>query len=145
MSEPIDTKPTTAFWSISIIALLWNLSGLFAFFSEVFMSQEALAALTEAQRALYESTPLWLKVFYGIAVFGGTFGCIALLARKSLAITLFIISLLAIIIQMGYSLFLTNAVEVYGAIAAIMPVIVIGIGIFLVWYSKSVKSKGWLA
>lgn len=137
-------KPTTSFWVIGIIALLWNLSGLMSFFMDVFMSAETLAALTDEQRVLYESTPSWLKIFYGIAVIGGTLGCIALLIRKSFAIELFIISLVAVLIQMCYSLFLTNAVEVYGIISAIMPIVVIGIGVFLLWYARSAKTKGWI-
>ena len=111
---------------------------------DVFMSAEALAALTDAQRELYESTPSWLKIFYGIAVIGGTLACIVLLIRKSFAIQLFIISLIAVLIQMCYSLFLTNAVEVYGIASAIMLIVVIGIGVFLVWYSRNAKAKGWI-
>ncbi len=144
MTEPTRVKPSSAFWVIAIIALLWNLSGLFAFFSEVFITEEALSSLTDAQRQLYESTPVWLKVFYGIAVFGGTLGCIVLLLRKKLSIQLFTISLIAIIIQMSYSLFMTNAIEVYGIVSAIMPMVVIGIGVFLVWYSRRSKNMGWI-
>ena len=139
------SKPTTGFWIISIVALLWNLSGLFAFFGDVFITQEALAALPDAQRELYESTPSWLKIFYGIAVFGGTLGCIALLIRKSFAISFFIISLLAILIQMGYSMLLTKAIEVNGIISIIMPIVVIGIAIFLLWYARHTKAKGWIS
>jgi len=72
-------------------------------------------------------------------------GCIALLIKKTLAIQLFIISLTAIVIQMSYSLFMTKAVEVYGIISAIMPIIVIGIGVFLIWYSRKAKTKGWIS
>jgi len=139
------TKPTTAFWIIGIIALLWNLAGLIAFFGDVFITQETLAALPDAQRELYESTPSWLKVFYGIAVFGGTLGCILLLVKKSFAIQLFMISLIAILIQMGYSIFMTNAIEVNGLVSIIMPIVVIGISIFLVWYARHTKAKGWIS
>lgn len=138
------SKPTTAFWVITVIALLWNLSGLMAFFMDAFMSPEVLAALPDPQRELYESTPAWLKVVYGIAVFGGTIGCILLLLKKSLAIQLFIVSLVAIAIQMLYSLFLSKAVEVHGIASIIMPICVIAIGIFLVWYAKRAKTKGWV-
>ena len=139
------SKTATSFWVISIIALIWNIMGLIAFFGDIFISQEALAALPDAQRELYESTPSWLRIFYGIAVFGGTLGCIALLIKKSFAIPLFIISLIAIVIQMGFSFFMTNAVEVNGIISIIMPIIVIAIAIFLLWYARHSKAKGWIA
>jgi len=137
-------KPTTAFWIIGIIALLWNLTGLIAFFGDVFISQEALAPLPDAQRELQESTPSWLKIFYGIAVFGGTLGCILLLIKKSFAIQLFMISLVAILVQMGYSIFMTKAIEVNGIVSIIMPIMVIGISIFLVWYARHAKVKEWI-
>ncbi|MCK5208512.1 MAG: hypothetical protein KAQ79_10840 [Cyclobacteriaceae bacterium] len=138
-----QTKPNTSFWIIGVLALLWNLSGMMTFFMEVFITPEALAALPEAERALYETSPAWMKVVFAIAVFGGTLGCIFLLIRKTLAIQLFIISLAAVLIQMLYYLTMTKAVEVYGLESFIMPLIVIAIAVFLVWYSKNTKAKGW--
>lgn len=145
MTEPTNARPTTTFWSISIIALLWNLSGVFAFFGDAFISKESLAGLPEAQRSLYESIPIWLNAIYGIAVIAGTTGCIALLMRKSFAIALFLVSLIAAFIQMAYSSLMTNALEVYGIVSIIMPIVVIGIGVFLFWYSKRSRTKGWLS
>ena len=138
------TKPTTAFYIISIVALLWNLMGIFAFASDVLMTPEVLAELPDAERALYESSPAWLKFVYGVAVFGGLLGCILLLMKKASAIRIFIISLVAILIQMLYSMIFTKAIEVLGPTAVIMPLFVIGIAIFLVWYSKYAAKKGWI-
>ena len=140
-----QTKPDTSFWIIGVLALLWNLSGMMTFFMEVFITPEALAALSDAERALYETTPVWTKVVFAIAVFGGTAGCIFLLIRKTLAIRLFNISLLAVLIQMSYYLLLTKAMEVYGSVSLIMPLLVTAIAVFLLWYSKSAKIKGWIS
>ncbi|MCK5367024.1 MAG: hypothetical protein KAQ62_00675 [Cyclobacteriaceae bacterium] len=144
MTATDQSKPNTSFWIIGVLALLWNLSGMMTFFMEVFITPEALAALPEAERALYETSPAWMKVVFAIAVFGGTLGCIFLLIRKTLAIQLFIISLAAVLIQMLYYLTMTKAVEVYGLESFIMPLIVIAIAVFLVWYSKNTKAKGWI-
>ena len=144
MTNTPQTKPNTSFWIISVLALLWNLSGMMTFFMEVFITPEALAALPEAERALYETSPAWTRVVFAIAVFGGTLGCIFLLIRKTLAVQLFIISLAAVLIQMLYYLTMTKAVEVYGLESFIMPLIVIAIAVFLVWYSKNTKAKGWI-
>ena len=85
-----------------------------------------------------------MKIVFAVAVFGGLFGCILLLLRKALATLIFIISLVAVLIQMLYSLLMTNASEVMGPVAIIMPIVVIAIAAFLVWYSKRATSKGWL-
>lgn len=102
MTTSIKTLAPKSFLIISIIALLWNLMGTMTFFMEVFITPEALAALPDAESALYENTPLWLHIVFGIAVFGGTLGCVLLLMKKSVALPIFIISLLTILTQMGY-------------------------------------------
>lgn len=140
-----STKPTTAFWIIAIVALIWNLMGVMAYIDQAYIADETVAALPEAERALYENLPAWVTAAFAIAVFGGALGCILLLLRKKLAIKVFIASFIAIVVQMIYNLGISGAMDVYGPGAAIMPVMVIAIGAFLIWYSKNVDKKGWLS
>ena len=135
-------KPTTSFWIIGIIALIWNLMGVFAYLQEAYMTVEDLAALPPDQQALFENIPAWVTGAYAFAVFGGALGCILLLLRKKLANFVFIISFIGIIAQMTYNLLLSKALEVYGPGRMIMPIMVIVIGAFLIWYSKKMESKG---
>ncbi|NJN25462.1 MAG: hypothetical protein HC819_05600 [Cyclobacteriaceae bacterium] len=137
-------KPTTFFFIVVILALVWNLIGLASFAMDVTISPDALAALPADQRALYESTPMWLKVLYGLAVVTGTFGCILLLMKKSLARPILIISFVAVLVQMIYSLTMSKALEVYGSAGVIMPLVVLLIAGFLVWYANKAKKAGWL-
>jgi hypothetical protein len=62
--------------------------------------------------------------------------------KNASAKRVFIVSFIAIIIQMGYSLLFTNALEVYGVAGTIMPATVTLIGGFLIWYSGKCKSSG---
>jgi len=135
-------KPTTSFWIIGIIALIWNLMGVFAYLQEAYMTVEDLAALPPDQQALFENVPAWVTGAFAFAVFGGALGCILLLLRKKLATFVFIISFIGIIAQMTYNLFMSKALEVYGPGRMIMPIMVIVIGAFLIWYSKKMESKG---
>ncbi|MCP4882416.1 MAG: hypothetical protein GY908_01370 [Flavobacteriales bacterium] len=135
-------KPTTSFWIIGIIALIWNLMGVFAYLQEAYMTVEDLAALPPDQQALFENVPAWVTGAFAFAVFGGALGCILLLLRKKLANFVFIISFIGIIAQMTYNLFMSKALEVYGPGRMIMPIMVIVIGAFLIWYSKKMESKG---
>jgi hypothetical protein len=136
--------PPRSFLIISVAALVWNLLGVMSYIMQVTMSPEALAQMPEAERLLYESLPSWVTGAHAIAVFGGALGCVALLLKKLWAVTLFLVSLFAIIVQMGYSLFMTNAGEVYGLQAVFMPLLVIVVAIFLVWYSQDARNKGWI-
>ena len=145
MSEQSIGGTPRSFLVIGIVALLWNLLGVFSYLMQVTMSAEALAQLPEAERVLIESLPSWVTGAFAIAVFVGLLACVGLLLKKAWAASLFIVSLVAIVLQMGYWLFITNSMEVYGPEVFGMPVLVTSIGVFLVWYSRGAKSKGWLS
>jgi len=140
------TKPNTGFWIISVIALLWNLIGVYFWLSEHFlMTEEMKSMYTPEQLELVNNAPAWGMYVYGIAVFGGVLASILLLMKKKLSVPIFLISLVAILIQMGYWIFGMNAIDAFGPEAIVMPLIVIAIAIFLYFYSKGAKMKGWLS
>jgi len=132
------------FWIVSTVAILWNIMGVASFFMQIMISDETLQALPINERELYGNYPLWTKIAFALAVFGGLFGSIALLLRKKYAKPLFLISLVAIIIQMYHHLFMINSIEVYGTEAWIMPILVFIIGILLVWFSWFCYKKNWI-
>lgn len=132
------------YWAVTIIFLLWNLMGVASFFVHTFISDEALQALPEAEQDLYGSYPLWTKVLFAIAVFGGLMGSVGLAIRKKWALSAFVVSLAAIIPQMTHNLFFTTAREVYGPGTEIMPILVVVLGVFVVWFSSFGIRKSWL-
>ena len=135
-------KPSTSFWIIGIVALIWNLMGVFAYLQEAYMTAEDLAALPIEEQALYENIPAWVTAAFALAVFGGALACILLLLRKKLATFVFIISFVSILAQMTYNLLISKAMEVYGPGGMIMPIMVIVIGAYLIWYSKKMDAQG---
>jgi hypothetical protein len=137
-------KPATWFWVVSVLALIWNLMGVYAYISQVTMSPEALQALPDEERALYASVPSWATGAFAIAVWAGALGCLLLLLRRKLAMPILIISLIGIVVQMFYNLFISNSIEVYGPGGMIMPVMVIAIAIFLIWFTRKSTTNGWL-
>ncbi len=140
------TKPNTGFWIIAVLALLWNLLGVFLWAMEhFFMTEEMKAAYPPEELELMNSMPSWGIYVYGIAVFGGLLASVLLLIRKKMAIAIFGISLLAILIQMGYWVFGMDSVSVMGPQSLIMPLIVIAIAIFEYFYSKGAARNGWLS
>lgn len=146
MTDNGKVKPPVWFWVVSVLALLWNLLGAMAYLSEAFMTDEMKAAMPSDQLELMENTPAWATAAFAFAVWGGVLGCIALLLRKKWAKPVLVISLLGILIQMGYSYFMTNAVEVYDtAQGVVMPILLIVICIGLVLFAKSAHKKGWIS
>jgi len=138
------TKAPTWFKATAIIALIWNLLGVIAYLSQAFMPPELLEAMPEAERALFENTPAWVTAAFATAVWGGALGSLLLILRKSAAFQVFIISLIGIVAQLSWNLFFGKTMEVYGPGSMVMPIMVLLIGIYLVFFAKSSKSKGWI-
>ncbi|MCB0459514.1 MAG: hypothetical protein KDC74_05810 [Flavobacteriaceae bacterium] len=145
MNTISKTKPPVWFWIISVIALLWNAMGVNAYIQQAYKTDSFKAMYTEEQLDMIANTPAWATAAFAVAVFGGILGSLGLLLRKKWAKSLFLLSLLGIIVQMTYNLFISKAMEVYGPGAVIMPILVLVVGVFLLWYSKKAIAKKWLA
>ena len=132
------------FWIIAVVAVLWNLAGLAAFFFEVTRTPEIIATLPLAHQQLYADTPSWANIGFAIAVFAGVVGSVGLLLKEDWSVPLFAISLLGIIVQQTHMFFLSNTFEVLGNGAMVFPIIVLAIGLLLPWFSHWATKKGWL-
>lgn len=137
-------KPTNAFWIISVLALLWNIMGVIAYLGQAYMTDAVLKALPEGDQAYYSNVPAWVTGAFAIAVFAGVFGCAGLLIRKKWATFLFGISLIAVISQSTYNLFIQKFMEV-PLQHMVWSIVIIVIAIFLVWFSRKSEKEGWIS
>lgn len=134
----------TWFKVVAVLALLWNLLGCLAFFSDLRISPEDLAKLPEAQQALYAARPGWAVAATALAVFGGALGSIGLLMRKRWALPVFVLSLLGILVQ-DFGLFvLADGASLAGPVAVVMQAVVLAVGIALILLSRKGIARGWL-
>lgn len=140
----LKDKPPTWYWIISVLALLWMISGAMAWFADFMTDEAAVAQMSEAQRQVYSSRPQWLFVVYAIAIFSGLVGAIGLLIRKTWAATAFAVSLIAVVIQFGYTFLVMDAARLLGAAALYFPIAIFCIGALLLWFSMSAKRAGQL-
>ncbi|HET8734959.1 MAG TPA: hypothetical protein VFM69_00025 [Pricia sp.] len=136
-------KPPKSFWIVAVLALLWNLMGIFQFVGATFMLEAMLEGYPEDQAELFRSIPTWYTVIFAIAVFSGLLGCITLLLRKKVTVILFGISLVAVLVAQGYWILGTDFIAVMGTSSVIMPLVVIAVSIFLYFYSKGAAKNGW--
>lgn len=125
-------------------ALIWNLLGVFAFIMHLMMTPEMISKLPLDQQAAYSNVPLWSTIAFALAVFGGTLGCILLLAKNALATPTFALSLVAIFIQQFYNFIVINSIKMLGVSAVFMPILVIVIAFLLLYLSIKSKQQGWL-
>lgn len=137
-------KPTSAFWIISVAALIWNIMGVIAYLGQAYMTEKVLKALPITEQEYYNNVPAWVTGAFAIAVFAGLFGCLGLLMRKKWATFLFIISLVAVIAQFIYNLFIQKFVEL-SVEKIIWPIVVFVIAILLVFLSRKAAKEGWIS
>ena len=137
-------KAPTWFTVVAGVLFVWNLMGVAAYIMQVTMTPEAMAALPEAQRQLYESTPAWATAAFAIAVNGGALGCLLLLLRRKLAGIFLKFSLAAVLVQMFHSFFMSKSFEVFGPGEMVMPVMVIIISVYLVMLAEKARTNRWI-
>ncbi len=135
-------KPNTLFWVLAIIALLWNIMGIFQFIGPIFFPEIIFEGLSEDAINLYNSFPNWYTVIFGIATISGLVGAITLLMRKKVTVFLFLVSMITVFIVEGYYILGTKVTEIMGQEAIYMPIVVIVFSVFLYFYSKSCAEKG---
>ena len=145
MSDSVSNKAPIWFWALAIIFLLWNIMGVLSFFFHTMISEDFIEHLPENEQALYGEYSIWTNVLFAVATFGGFIGSVGLLFKKKWAKTFFILSFLGIVPQMIHNVFFTSAIDVYGFSQAVtMPLLVVFIGMFLIWYSGYSIKKNWL-
>lgn len=132
-----STKPSKAFWIIGILALLWNIMGVSAYLFQAYATKEMIAEMQPEQQAeMMIEHPAWLTALFALAVFGGFLGCVLFLIRKKIAYYFFILSGICATIQQVYIL-MDIELTMY-----LMPIMIIVVCIFLIWYSKKCADDG---
>ena len=146
MSEESTSKPSTAYWVIAGLLAVWNLSGLYMYYQSSIITPEQLQAgpYNAEQIAHILSTPKWSHAAYAIAVNGGVLGVIFLLLRKTWAIPMFVLSLAGALLQDIDAFVLRGALEHFSAWWLVLPITVVAICVFEIWYARAAKAKGWL-
>jgi len=145
MTDNNYTAPGITFWIISGAALIWNLFGLMIYYMTVTITPEELAARFQPDQVVYiEAVPVWVTSAFAIAVTTAVIGSVLLLLRKSLAVPVFLVSLVAVLTQHTYSFILTDVIAVLGMLQAYIAGTVLTITVLLVLYSLWARKRGLL-
>ncbi len=139
MSNSSSNKPPIWFWIISVIALVWNGMGVKAYLDQAYNTETYRAMYTPEQIEIDSNAPAWITAAFAIAVFAGALAAIGLLLRKSWSVKLWLLSLLAVIIQMGYTL-----INGYAS-SMVMTIMIIVFAFLFVWFARKSEANGWLS
>ena len=137
-------SPPVWFRVIAVVALLWFLMDISAFFMRVLMTENGINAMPANQQHLYRNMPLWVNIVFAGEVFGGALGSVGLLLRKKWALPLFAVSLFGVLSQTFHIWIRSDAITVMGAFAVVAPVVAILIGVGMIALTKSAIARGWI-
>lgn len=133
---------TRSFTIIAVILLLWNMIGMAAFIMQYTADLSALARTDPYTARIFAQMPGWAWIAYAVAVGAGTLGAILLLLRKAAAVWPFLASVIAIVVQFGYSFLGTDMLAVKGPTTMIFPAVILLIAVAQLLYTRSLAAKG---
>lgn len=128
-SPTLASKSATPWhvWLIGVVALLWNSMNAFDYF------------MTTTH---FYSFPMWVDISWGLYVFAGLIGAVALLFRKRWTVSVFTLSLVAMVITSLY-IFVTNGLSVSGSAGElIFTAMTLVIAVALLLYALRLARKG---
>lgn len=131
-----------SFIVIAILFLLWNLMGVASFIMQYTMDLNELAETDPVGARIFAAMPTWLWLVFAVAVMAGTAGAIALLLRRRSAVPLFLLSLIAVIVQFGYVFLATDIISAKGIVTATaFPAVIFVIAIIQWRYAQAQVAK----
>lgn len=132
--EDCIMKASPFFPVFGIVLLSWNVVGITAFVLSYWNDLTAASTLLPI--------PGWTAAGYGVAVIAAMVGAALLLMRKSAATTMFLVSLIAVIVQLGYTLLGTDLVATKGVGVVIFTDFIITAAILQLLYARPLVAKG---
>ena len=129
------------YWIVAVGALLFELAGAYLYANSLTLDP---ASLPLDQRAIYEATPQWMTIEWGIAIASGVAGAVGLLLRMRFAQPLLLVSLIAVVVQFSGIFLVRQLRELTPENHLIVPVVILLLA-YGVWQtSKLAQKRGWL-
>lgn len=142
--QVMRTRPAAWFWAVAILFALWGAMGIFAFYSDVRMTPADAAKLSAYDAKLLASRPAWFLWVYGLSVWSGFAGSVALLARSRHARPLFVISLATVLVMFGFMFVATDIIAVKGFVAAAaFPIFIAVVAALQIGVAGTATRRGW--
>ena len=105
-----------------------------------------LVAFTPEQLAFFHGFPTWVVASWAIAVWGSVLGTLLRLLRKSLAVPVFLASLVEMVITTIHNYGLSNGMEIMGdAFSLAFTGVIFLIALALYFYSRKLGERGMLS
>jgi len=132
-------------WVVGLLALAWNGFAGYDFIMTLTKGAEYLQDyFTPEQVDYFTSMPLWTKIPYAAAVWGGALASVLLLLRSRWAFHVFALSLLGVAVCIIYAYGMDDWAGLGGTQGMVMWGVIAAIALFLAWYAWTMSKKGFL-
>lgn len=132
------------FLIVAILLLLWATLGCIACLRQLQLGAEVMGPSDAGYRQLYAALPRWYNICYAIGVGTGLLGAVCLLFRSAAARPFYTVSLVAVVIQFGYTFAETDMIAVKGVGSVAFPMLIAAIGAFALWLATHARRRGWI-
>ena len=141
-----DTRAPWHLWVVGIAALLWNAVGALDYVMTQTRNAQYMAGFTPEQLAFFYGLPPWTVAAWAIGVWGGVLGSLLLLLRKTLAVWVFLASLIGVVLTTFQNYVLSNGMEVMGGPgAAVFTAVIFFVAVGLYLYARAMTTRSVLA
>ena len=133
------------FIAVSVFLLLWAIAGVASLAGHVVVGEKLAAEQGAWDLAYYRALPAWFAWDYAIATLAALLGAVALLMRSRWAVVLYVVSLVAVVIQFGYVFMGTDLLPHKGAAATMpFPALIALMGAVQIAVARMAARRGWV-
>lgn len=136
-------------WVVGVLALLWNSGGAYDYtmtqtrnMDYLTMGAENAGVPVDVLVDYYTTFPAWADAMWAFGVWGAVAGSVLLLLRSRFAFHAFAVSLLGLVGTTIYTLTAEMPEELNSPFALIFTVVIFGITLLLLWYSRRMTVAG---
>lgn len=133
-------------WVVGVVAVLWNAVGAMDYIMTQTRNEAYMVQFSPEQLEFFYGFPTWVVAAWAIAVWGGVLGAVLLLLKKRLAVTVFLASLIAMVMTSFHNYILSNGLEVVGEVGILaFTALIFLVAVALYLYARSMHKRGVLA
>ena len=136
------TKTPWHLWVVGVLSLAWNAMGVWTWQQQVTRAPGYLASMTVEQVRYIDAAPVWVSVAFGLAVWAGLLGALALLLRRRLAFNAYVAGLIGYLVNSGHAFATGDAARIMGAGGMAFTALIFVLCLFEVGYSRWVAKAG---
>ncbi len=148
MQQAIGARTPVHLWITGAVSLLWNAFGCYDYLMTRMRDVDYFKSMMpdvdpDTVFAWVDAFPIWAQLGWGLGPWCGLAGSVLLLVKSRFAVHAFALSLLGMALSFGYQFFVAQPMPgMTKSQAAVMPVVIMFVGIFLLWYASAMRKKG---